>query len=171
MDVPLSTICPISLRMPVAPAAAAAAEGAALSLTILRQHFISAACQGSVVLVEAAGGLLSPYTSTVTGADLAAAFELPVLLIARNCLGTINHTALAVAEILRRQLPFLGIVLVNVAETPSPDQSSNAALIASITGVQPLGVLPHLSEPTTDSLARQMESAIDLSPIWASLST
>lgn len=169
LDLPIGLVCPVALRQPIAPAAAAAAEGADTSLPTLTAHFAAAARLGSVVLVESAGGLLSPYAPALSGADLAAAFRLPILLVARNSLGTINHTALAVAEIRRRRLPLVGIVLVNVASTPSPDQASNCNLIESITGIRPLGVLPHLEAPTPEVLARQLETSTDLEPVWSAL--
>jgi dethiobiotin synthetase len=122
-----------------------------------------------VVLVESAGGLLTPYGPALSGADLAAAFRLPILLVARNSLGTVNHTALAVAEVRRRGLPLVGIVLVNVSSASSPDQASNCRLIESTTGIRPLGVLPYVEKPTAEVLARQMEACLDLGPVWAAL--
>jgi dethiobiotin synthetase len=120
-------------------------------------------------LVESAGGLLSPYAPGLSGADLAAAFRLPILIVARNSLGTVNHTALAVAEVRRRRLPLVGIVLVNVVGTPSPDQASNCSLIEGATGIRPLGVLPYVEGPTAEVLARQLEASTDLGPLWAAL--
>jgi dethiobiotin synthetase len=122
-------------------------------------------------VVESAGGLLTPYASTLTSADIAAAFELPILLVARNSLGTINHTALAIAEIRRRGLPLLGTVLVNLSRLPSADQPSNLNLIASLTGIRPLGVLPFVETPSPTLLAHHLEAAVDLRPIWGALST
>ena len=170
-DLPLRLVCPISLSQPIAPAAAAAAQGVDTSLPTLARHFAAAAARGSVVLVESAGGLLSPYTATLTGADLASAFDLPLLLVAKNSLGTVNHTALAVAEIRRRGLPLLGIILVDVSDVSSPDQASNLDLIASTTGIRPLGLLPFLASPTADALARELERYVDLGPVWAALAT
>lgn len=168
-DLPIGIVCPIALQQPIAPAAAAATEGVDTSLQVLSDHFTAAASQGSVVLVESAGGLLAPYAPCLTGADLAAAFGLPVLLVARNALGTVNHTALAVAEIRRRGLPLVGIILVNVSNISSQDQPSNCFLIESSTGMRPLGVLPHVPTPTPDSLARQLETSTDLTPIWSAV--
>lgn len=121
--------------------------------------------------IESAGGLLTPYASTLTSADLAAAFQLPILLVARNSLGTINHTALAIAEIRRRALPLLGVVLVNLSGCPSPDQPSNLNLIASLTGIRPLGVLPFVETPSPNLLALCLEAAVDLRTIWEAVST
>lgn len=168
-DLPTSLVCPIALDQPVAPAAAAAYQGADTSLPALTKHFAAASLHGSVVLVESAGGLLTPYAPSTTGADLAAAFGLPVLLVARNGLGTVNHTALAVSEIRRRRLPLVGIVLVNVTGSESPDQASNRYLIETVTGIRPLGVLPYVPSPTPEVLARQLEASSDLRPVWAAL--
>ncbi len=168
-DLPASLVCPVALDQPVAPAAAAAAQGADTSLPALTKHFEAASLHGSILLVESAGGLLTPYTSSTTGADLATAFGLPILLVARNSLGTVNHTALAVSEIRRRRLPLVGIVLVNVAGSESPDQASNSNLIEAITGTRPLGVLPYVQSPTAEALARQLEASADLRPVWAAL--
>ena len=169
LDLPIDLVCPVALRQPIAPAAAAAAEGADTSLRALTEYFAAAALHGSVVLVESAGGLLSPYAPGLSGADLAAAFRLPILIVARNSLGTVNHTALAVAEVRRRRLPLVGIVLVNVVGTPSPDQASNCSLIEGATGIRPLGVLPYVEGPTAEVLARQLEASTDLGPLWAAL--
>jgi dethiobiotin synthetase len=125
---------------------------------------------GNLLLVETAGGLLSPYSATFTGADLAVDFGLPVLLIARNGLGTINHTALAIAELRRRALPLLGLILVNTSADSSPDQDTNASLIALQTGLSPMGTLPYLGpSPTPALLAAALESAVDLRPIFQAL--
>jgi len=168
-DLPIGLVCPIALRQPIAPAAAAVAEGADISLSVLTKHFAAAALHGSAILVESAGGLLSPYGPMLTGADLAMAFRLPVLLVARNALGTVNHTALAVAELRRRGLSIVGVLLVNVSDAPSPDQASNCDLIESTTGIRPLGVLPYVEPATAENLARQLEASASLDPIWAAL--
>ena len=92
--------------------------------------------------------------------------------MARNSLGTISHTALAIAELRRRALPLLGLVLVNTSAESSPDQPTNAALIALQTGLAPMGTLPYVGtsrEPAV--LAAALESALDLEPIFAALST
>jgi dethiobiotin synthase len=170
-DLPLGLVCPLPLRQPVAPAAAATEEAVDLSLPVLLRHFAAVQSFAAPVVVESAGGILTPYAPSLTSLDLAAAFRLPLLLVARNALGTINHTALAIAEIRRRGLPFLGTVLVNVNHLPSPDQASNLDQIAAITGIRPLGVLPFVDPPSPTLLARHLEAAVDLGPIWQAIAT
>ena len=170
-DLPLDVVCPFRAKVPVAPAAAFP-HGSAPTPIRLRELAASAASHGNLLLVETAGGLLSPYCGAFTAADLAADLGFPILLVARNSLGTINHTALAIAELRRRSLPLLGIVLVHTSAASSPDQSTNAAQIALQTGLAPLGILPYLgASPEPRTLATALESAVDLRPILAALST
>lgn len=170
-DLPLSTVCPISLPDPVAPAAAAKAARITITLSGLLAFATNSARHGSPLIVESAGGLLSPYAPGLTTADLAAALHLPILLISRNSLGTINHTALAIAEIRRRALPLLGVVLVNTNPTPSLDQASNSSLIKDITGLSPLGIFPYLTSTEPRNLAAALRNNVDTRPILAAFIT
>ena len=152
---PLEHVCPNAFSLPVAPAAATYASGrSSLSLPKLvsgarRLARSPLSAQWSAILpktsrqnpllVEGAGGLLSPYAPRLTGADLAAALGLPILIVARDALGTINHTALVVAECRRRNLKILGILLVATAQTGA-GQQRNQDLIEAQTGICPLRI-------------------------------
>lgn len=144
----LRQICPFSFPLPVAPVVAAAEQGIALSVRAL----LNATPPGSPLVVESAGGLLSPLSARQTNADVAEAFGLPVILVARNSLGTINHCALALAELRRRQLPVFALVLVNVAP-PGPDGGTNARCIEDLCGLRPRLTLPFAPTATDDDLA------------------
>jgi dethiobiotin synthetase len=117
------------------------------------------------LLVETAGGLLTPWGPGFTAADLAARLGLPVLLVAANRLGVINHAALVAAECRRRRLPCIGFVLVNVASTLTPDAPYNAAEIAAHTGLPVLGTLRHIPDLQTDMIAKQVAIDLDLSAL------
>jgi dethiobiotin synthetase len=69
------------------------------------------------LVVEGAGGLMVPLTDTAYVIDLAAELHLPLILVARSTLGTINHTLLSLEAIRRRGLPLAGVV-INGPETP-----------------------------------------------------
>jgi dethiobiotin synthetase len=152
---PLASVCPFRLGPPVAPAAAMP-PGRSLSRPDLvrRAHSLATSFGGHhPILVECAGGLLSPYARNFTSADLAQALALPVLLVARNGLGTINHTALAIAELRRRGLPVLGIVLVTTARVRGLALQQNVSLITAQTGLRPQLVVPHFPTPNADRTA------------------
>jgi dethiobiotin synthetase len=168
-DLPPALVCPFPFPSPIAPAAAAAQAGVALSLPRLLAAATAAAAHGAPLIVETAGGLLSPYGEQLTSADLAAALRLPVLLVARNALGTVNHTALALAEIRRRGLPLVAVVLVDVDPAPTPDRRLNASLIADLLGTTPLGTLPYIAKPDFPGLAEAIENCVELRPLLESL--
>ena len=168
-DIPLSVVCPHAFHEPVAPAAASGES--TLTLSRLLAHARHASAYGGPLVVESAGGILTPYAANLSAADLATALGLPVLLVARNGLGTINHTALSVAELHRRKLPLLGIILVTTHPVPTPDQGSNSSLIAATTGLSPLGTLPFVPSHTPANLAAQLAANVNLIPILEVLAT
>ncbi len=136
--------------MPAAPQAAAALESVTISLEPILHRAEELASAGDGLLVEAAGGLLVPYAPGLTGADLAGHLGLPVLLVARSALGTINHTALSIGELRRRGLEIAGVVLVQTQPAPQPHEETNVPLIEQLTGLAPLGIFPHLPGPVPD---------------------
>jgi dethiobiotin synthetase len=160
--VPAARICLYPLRLPAAPQAAAALEDLTISIEPILERATELAAAGDGLLVEPAGGLLVPYAPGMTGADLAEHLGLPVLLVARSALGTINHTALSVAELRRRHLEIAGVLLVQTRAAHEPHEDSNAPLIQQLTGLAPLGILPHLpgSDPDLDALASALLQAI-----------
>jgi 8-amino-7-oxononanoate synthase len=164
LDIPLAVVCPLAFPQPIAPAAAS--HDSPFTLPDLLAHAHQAASHGGPLIVESAGGLLTPYATNFATVDLAAALGLPVVLIARNALGTVNHTALAVAELRRRELPLLGIILVTTVPVPTPDHNSNLALIAEVTGLAPLGILPFVHSQTPADLAAELTANVDLRPIF-----
>ncbi len=63
------------------------------------------------LIIEGCGGVLVPLNEEHFVIDLAAMWKLPLLIVARNSLGTINHTLLTIKEIRRRSLPIFGVIL------------------------------------------------------------
>ncbi|HEY2728970.1 MAG TPA: dethiobiotin synthase [Polyangia bacterium] len=141
----LRETCPFPFELAAAPAAAAAAAGQRLELGQLVTRAEAVAARGDFLIVEGAGGLLVPYQDSWTNADIALRLRLPVLVVGRMALGTINHVALTLAEIGRRALGLAGVILVRTSEPLGAHESSNARLIEAITGTRPLGTLPFLS--------------------------
>jgi dethiobiotin synthase len=148
---PSTEVCLYPLRLPAAPALSASVEHLLIDVDRIVAHAHQLATQGDLLIVEGAGGLLVPYTPATTAADLATALGLPVLIVARTALGTINHTALTLAEARRRQLSIAGCLLSRVSETVAPHEAANADLIAAVAGDRPLGTLPFLPPPARDN--------------------
>jgi dethiobiotin synthetase len=133
----LDDVCPQRFLAPLAPHLAARAEGRTLDRQQLRDGFASWRDRCELVIVEGAGGLLSPLGDDDFVADLAVEFQLPMLIVADNKLGAINQTlqTVFVARHYRGGVPVLGVVL-NEAAAPSgdraadPSRQSNAAEVA-----------------------------------------
>jgi dethiobiotin synthetase len=158
--IPAARICLYPLPLPAAPQAAATQAGIAVSGEKILQRAQELAATGDALLVEAAGGLLVPYAPDLTGADLAHLLGLPILLVARTALGTINHVALTVNELRRRRLPLHGLILSRTTPHPGPHETTNLSLIRQLTGLDPFGILPHVPDPTPAKLAEALATAL-----------
>jgi dethiobiotin synthase len=129
------------LPEPIAPHEAARRAGTTIEMAKLTLP----ACDGPVV-VEGAGGLLVPLNDKAYVIDLASELHLPIILVARSTLGTINHTLLSLEAIRRRGLPLAGVV-VNGPETPH-----NRAAIERYGQVEIIAEIPWLDQLTQSAL-------------------
>ena len=121
----LDRVCPQRFRAALAPHLAAREEGKRLDADLLRAGIDYWRACSDIVLVEGAGGLMSPLGEEEYVADLAYDLGFPLVVVARNALGTINHTlqTLIAAATFRDGLAIAGIVL-NHPTPPSEDTST-----------------------------------------------
>jgi len=144
-DDPVDQVCPFRLAPPASPLAAARAEGVELSLARIEEAFTALAERHAVLVVEGAGGWAVPYASGVDTAEVARACGLPVVVVARRGLGTVNHTRLTVDAVRRAGLEVAAVVLNDPAGEAGPGDASrggNGALIAELTGAWVFEGLP-----------------------------
>jgi dethiobiotin synthetase len=97
---------------PVTPYAAELEGSAPVDVDALVQTIQELSVGSDIALVEGAGGLLAPITKRHTNADLAHALHAPLLLVARDALGTLSHTLTAVESAKHRGIALIGVVLV-----------------------------------------------------------
>jgi len=140
---PLDDVCPYRLRAPLAPAVAARLEGMTLDVERLIALVQRRARETDVLLVEGAGGLLVPVVGRVTWAELAARLALPLLIVAANKLGTVNHCALTARAAAAAGLSARGFVLSQPAAATDESAATNADTIAALTGLPVLATLAH----------------------------
>ncbi len=110
-ELSLDEINPCCWAKPMAPWMAAQQEGGVIPYDVVFQHTVSLLEQFSEVVVEGAGGWLVPLTKEKMISDFAKELALPVIVVARAGLGTINQTLLTVESIFRQGLPIHEIVL------------------------------------------------------------
>lgn len=154
-------VCLHRFRLPAAPAQAAELEGADLSLDEVAQRAVELAGRGDLLLVEGAGGLLVPYGARWTAADLIARLGLPVLVVARTALGTINHSALTASELRRRGLTVAALVLNRTSPDEAEHERGSFRFVAATSGLEPLGPLPWIPDSRDpDRLADTLEATL-----------
>jgi len=144
---PLDEICPQQFAMPAAPNVAATAEGRTVDLDLIEARFAALAERHAAMLVEGAGGLFVPTRDDSDMGDLAAALALPVLVVARAALGTINHTLLTLAELERRELPLVGVVISHATDSLPDADVANLGQLRDVLGKRLLGELPFSDVP------------------------
>lgn len=155
---PLEAICPYAFDPPLAPALAARLAGLEVSFERILDAARALAARHEALVVEGAGGLLVPLTERETFGDLAVALALPVLVVARAGLGTVNHTALTVEALRRRRLSIAGIVLDRTVAEDDPSVPHNAGEIARLTGIAPAAILPFV--PDIEARAAALRSRL-----------
>jgi dethiobiotin synthetase len=139
------------LTTPCSPHRAAAIDG----VTIDQARLALPDVDGPLV-VEGAGGVLVPITPDRLFADLFALWAMPVVLVARTGLGTINHSLLSIEALRHRGVPIRGIAFIG------DEQADSEATIARLGGVKRLGRLPRLDPLDAGTLAAAFAANFDL---------
>ncbi|TAL11970.1 MAG: dethiobiotin synthase [Nitrospirae bacterium] len=141
---PPDLIAPYRFRTAAAPLVAAARDGRTIEPARIIEAFQALAARHDCVVVEGIGGVLVPITPDLFVADLAKQLGLPVLVVARARLGSINHTLMTL-ECLRNRGVAIGGLIFN---HPSPaaagtDESDTVPTILRLSGTRSFGELPH----------------------------
>lgn len=135
------------LRLPGALAPAIAADQAGLTIDYedLVARTRSLATPGTVLLVEGAGGIMSPLTWSDNHLDLAHSLSAKVLLVAADRLGTISHTLMALRVLAMEKVPVLGVVLNQPGEADDSTRTNAGALVRLAEQV-PVVSVPRLND-------------------------
>jgi dethiobiotin synthetase len=139
---PYETVNPYCLAAPVAPHLAARAAGITVELPRIVEDFRALARASDYVIVEGAGGWLAPLNETEFVADLAAALDLPVLLVVGLRLGCLNHALLTVGAIRQRCLNLAGWI-GNQIDAGFACMTENLQTLEQHIGAPPIAVVAH----------------------------
>ncbi len=139
----LDEVNPLHLNTPVAPYVACLLENRTLDPAELLAGFHQLASRHDTVLVEGAGGWEVPLAPDYRISDLAADLNLPVILVAGNKLGALNHVILTVNAIREKGLTCAGIVLNQLEDEMDTAMITNKGVIEDLTGVPLLDHLIH----------------------------
>ena len=133
-----------AFRRPVSPHWAAECDGMELDPANLGLP----PCNGPLV-VETAGGLMVPLNRSWLQIDQLQRWQLPVVLVARSGLGTLNHTLLSLEALRQRRIPVLGLIL------NGPPHADNPGTLEQFGGIPVLAQLPPLTTLDASALDQQ----------------
>jgi dethiobiotin synthetase len=121
-------------RAPLAPPLAAELDGESFDPRDLWRSAMELAAPADRALIEGAGGLMAPLDWQLSLLDLLAADPHPVLLVAADRLGTLNHTLLTLEALGASDVPLLGVVINRLQDGTAEDRSrgQNAAALARL---------------------------------------
>ncbi|NVN92312.1 MAG: dethiobiotin synthase [Desulfuromonadales bacterium] len=139
-------IAPYLLREPLAPAEAARLDGVRIDADRIRVSYDRLAARHDVVIVEGAGGLMVPLAEGLLTTDLIRLLNLPLLVVARPNLGTVNHTLLTCLCAGQLGLAVAGVVVNNYPKSPDLAEQGAPRQIETLNGPPLLGVWPHLDD-------------------------
>lgn len=131
------------LNTPASPHYSAAVDGLKIELSVFKTPEPE-----NHLIVEGAGGLHVPLNDEYMMIDLMEQLELPVILVSRNYLGSINHTLLSIEALQRRNIPIVGIVF-NGKTTPSTE-----SYILSYTGLSCIGRVGEEAEINKETIKK-----------------
>jgi len=140
---PVDAVNPVHFQTPVAPHVAGLLENRRLDPADLLAGYQRLAAAHSMVLVEGVGGWEVPLAANYRVADLATALALPVILVAANRLGALNHILLTIGAIHTRGLRCAGIFLNQLDDELDTAMITNKGVLEDLTGVPLLDHLIH----------------------------
>lgn len=170
MDEALNQVTPCCFEHPLSPLAAADLEETAVDLSRIQKVFKELSARYEAIVVEGIGGLLVPLKEDYSALDLAKYFSLPVIVVARPGLGTINHTLLTVNYAIKQGIAVAGIV-INYSRPPEGTlaEETNAQFIKKLSPVPVIGVFPYLDDMSSESIEKTVLENLDMEIIKRNL--
>jgi dethiobiotin synthetase len=154
---PLGLITPYSFKEPLAPYPASIRAKEKIDLSRVLKAFHQLQKRHSFLIVEGVGGLMVPLTARKDLLSLILLLKLPVLLVARSGLGTLNHTLLTLGYGCEHGASFAGVILNRTDPKKELSEESNLEILKKRTDLPILGPLPYLGEK--DSIEKRIEQS------------
>jgi dethiobiotin synthetase len=157
----IDDVNPVWLKTPAAPIVGGLMENVDIDIDHILAAFHSLQSRVERVIVEGTGGWMVPIQGSYFISDLAAAMKLPVLAVAYNRLGCLNHSVLTVESVVGHGLRCVGLVLNNAQETGDIAALTNADILREILDVPVLGGLGESLTELPADWRLMLDSTID----------
>jgi dethiobiotin synthetase len=163
MDEPITQITPLRFESPLAPLAAAGIDKISIDTSEIKKAFKKLTKKYEAIIVEGVGGLLVPITKDYSVIELAKEFKLPLIVVVRPGLGTLNHTMLTVKYALSEGLKVAGVI-INYSLPPehSLAEETNPEILKQVCPVPVIGIFPHMKSTDEDVLGQAVHKNLNL---------
>jgi dethiobiotin synthetase len=163
MDEHIGFVTPYCFENPVAPSLASEMEGKAIHIPLITEKFQALLERYPAVVVEGIGGILVPIKKDYFVVDLIRELDLPLVIVARPSLGTINHTLLTIDYALGKGIKVSGVI-INFSRPPESTvaENTNPLLLEQICPVPVVGIFPHLGNLEDAVLERNALKHLDI---------
>jgi dethiobiotin synthetase len=162
MDEKVKQISPCCFESPLAPLPASEIEGIPVNLEEIKKSFLKLSKDYEAVVVEGLGGLLVPIERDYFVIDLARNFGLPVIVVSRPGLGTLNHTMLTVKYAIKEGLNVAGTI-INYTQPPEDTlaEDTNPEIMKQISPIPIIGVFPYLRDLESSTIEKAVVKNLD----------
>jgi adenosylmethionine-8-amino-7-oxononanoate aminotransferase len=148
----IELINPCYFKKPLAPLTASEIEGVQIDIPAIKNAFEKLSKRHDVVIVEGIGGLLVPLTEDYFVSDLILELDIPIIVVSRPGLGTINHTLLTIKHAKESGIDIIGIIFNETKKKRKGlAEKTNPSVIERLSGVPILGTLPYVSSVSVNS--------------------
>ncbi|MEO5356503.1 MAG: dethiobiotin synthase [Nitrospirae bacterium YQR-1] len=147
----IDDITSVRFKEPLCPMAASEIEKKDIPLKKLITALTNVD-KSTVLLVEGVGGVMAPLKKNFLIADLILELSLPVIVVAENRLGAINHTLLTIDFLKYRKINTAGIIINHTSDTDSLAHRTNPGVIAELSKTPIIGTVPFINKKDTESL-------------------
>jgi dethiobiotin synthetase len=167
----LEDVCPLRFAEPLAPWIAAERAQESIDFVLLNECFSRIAANRSAVIVESAGGLMTPLSKDLGFHSLFQQWRLDALIVTGNVLGALNHTLLTVRAARQARLRVLGIIIKDLApKHRSPAEQTNANALSRLLPAVTVLSFPWVRDPTDiSSLAEAADASGVVSLVTAAM--
>lgn len=166
MEEPVHHVTPYCFENPVAPSLAAEMEGRSVSIASIMERFDALLKKYHSVVVEGIGGILVPLMKDYFVIDLVREMDLPLIVVTRPSLGTINHTLLTVNYALKERIKVSGII-VNFSRPAEGTvaENTNSLVLQQMCPVPVIGTFPYLKSLDEQALERAAMKHLNIAEI------
>lgn len=163
MNETINIVTPCMYEQPLAPLAASEIEGRAVDLNGIFEAYDKLSSKYDAMVVEGVGGLYVPILKDYFVSDLAKQMKLPLIIVARPTLGTINHTLLTIHYALSKGIDIAGIVL-NHSSEPEANiaEETNQQTLQGVTEVPIIGNFPFVQDFDKETIDRTAIKSLEM---------